>query len=178
MDTKQLGVLAGIVGVLGLIVQHVPSYLLGRWIDGGFEGALPMMGTAGQTVVTYNLLVNIMTPFVVFALAVGLGYYVGQQVDMADEYRRVVGVIAIGSAVGGALAGTPFMLQGSITEGTSTFLLLTSFVAMVAPVLLTITIGALAGGAISHFQTADDSPPGPTKAGTDSQTGSQSASIK
>ncbi|WP_317176147.1 hypothetical protein [Halomontanus rarus] len=168
MDSRRIGVLAGIAGVLGLAVQHVPSFLLGRWVDEGYEGALPMIGTAGQTVVTYNLLIEIMTPLLLFVLAVGLGYYIAREVDVAEDYRHIGRTIAIGSTVGSALAAALFMLEISTTTSgaLAAFFLLASFAAMVVPVVLIITIGALAGAATSYFQTVDNSPPGTAEGGT------------
>lgn len=169
MDNKQIGALATLLGIVGFVIHHVPPLLLGKWVEGGTEAGLPMIGTTGQTFVIYNLLIDITTPSVMFALAIGLGYYIGQRVDVAEEYRQLVGITAIGSAVGGAVAGTAFLFEVSTTaEDTfAAFLLVGSTAAMVVPVALIITVGTLAGAALAHFRAGDDSPSHPTEVETE-----------
>ncbi len=70
MASKKIGVLAGIVGVFGLAVQFGPEIILGRGIGRGFEGAIPMIGSIGQTVTVYNNIGGIVGPLATLGMAV------------------------------------------------------------------------------------------------------------
>ena len=167
MDRNRIGVLAGLVGVFGLVIQSVPDIILGRGIDRGFEGAIPMIGSVGQTVTVYNDMGRIVGPLVTLAMAVGLGLYVARRVDLSTEYRRVGGAIAIGSTIGVLVAAVPILLQMSgITSMNliTGIILVATVVRMLVEVALLITIGAIAGGAIVTFRTDEERPVTPTGA--------------
>lgn len=176
MNRKHIGILAGVVGIISLVVQYGFSIALENWSEGGFGGALPMIGTAGQTLATYNLLLDIVGPTVTLLLAVSLGYYIAQRVDIVQEYRHLVEAVAIGSAAGVTLAGAPILAGISSTTGDvfTLFLLAASLASMLVSVALLITVGALAGAALAYFRAVGKTPSRPTEADTSSLTNSQS----
>ncbi|WP_276256514.1 hypothetical protein [Halomontanus rarus] len=173
MQNKQIGVLAGIVGILSICVQYVPSIVLDIWI-GGESSVLPMIGTIGATTAIYNLVPRIVGPLFVYMLAVGLGYYLSTRIDIAQEYRRVGSMVAIGSSapVAAAFLGATIL---SISNGdfssisiTVVVLYIGSFIVMFVSIAAPITVGALAGAAIASFRLANETPSQPTEAETDS----------
>lgn len=168
MNNRRIGVLAGVVSLLGLAVQHVPPIVLDRWITGGFGGAMPMVGTVGQTVVVYTLIAESVGPLVTLLLALGLGYYVSRRLDMGHEYRRFVGAVAVGSLV--SIAGLWVVLlygaQSTPLDGSGVLMSLAVLVRMIVTGSLVITVGAFAGAALAHFQTNDRTPDRPINAST------------
>lgn len=172
MDTKRIGLLAGVVGLLGALAQYVPLIVVDRLVESGFDGIVPTVGTAGQTVATYSYLIDIAGPLVTLVLAVGLGYAVGQRVAMDREYRRVTGAIALGSAAGVIVTGIP-VLAGNVSPvtGFTVFVSLAALGSMLVSIALPVTIGALAGAAIAQFEATDPDSFRPTEDdGTDSET--------
>ncbi|WP_207592849.1 hypothetical protein [Halomontanus rarus] len=178
MDKKHVGGLSVVIGILGFVIQYAPPLIIGRLVDGGFEGMVPTIGTTGQTVTTYNLLSNIAQPLVLLVVAVSFGYSIAHRVDMAHNYRWVARTIALGSIGGVTLAGALVSSEITVTsiDGFSLFLLLASYVAMLASIVPVITVGAFAGAALSHFQTDDETPSRPVDASTDSSSDSLSSS--
>ncbi|WP_337653023.1 hypothetical protein [Halomontanus rarus] len=181
MQNKQIGVLAGLVGMLSICVQYVPSIVLDMWI-GGESSVLPMIGTVGATTAIYNLVPRIAGPLFVYMFAVGLGYYLSARIDIAQEYRRVGSMVAIGSSapVAAAFLGATIL---SISNGdfssisiTVVVLYIGSFIVMLVSIAAPITVGAFAGAALSHFQTDDNTPSRPVNADTDSPSDSLSKS--
>lgn len=178
MDSYRVGALAGVVSVVSLLIQHVPEMLLSRWTREGFMGMVPMVGTAGQTVTTYTLLLGIIGPLTTLILAVGLGYYVAQQVAFSLEYRRVIIAIGAGSTVGVTLATAPilFIVTFSSLDAFSVFLAVLSLASALVSVALVVTVGAIAGAALTHFQIHQTPPAQQTDTDTTSQTGTHAES--
>ncbi|WP_137285506.1 hypothetical protein [Halorussus salinisoli] len=168
MDNRRVGVLAGVVSVLGLAIQHVPSVILDRWISGGFDGAMPMVGTAGQTVVVYNLVTESVGPLVTLLLALGLGYYVSRRLDMGHEYRRFGRAVAVSSLVSmvGVWAVLLYGVQSTPLDVSGVLVSLAVFVRIVVTVSLVVTVGAFAGAALAHFRTNEETPTRPIDTGT------------
>lgn len=168
MDNRKIGALAGIVSALGLAVQYVPSIMLNRWITGGLGGAIPMVGTEGQTVTVYNLITESVGPLVTLLLALGLGYYVSRHLKMDQEYRRFGGAVAVGSLVTitGLWAVLLYGVQSTPLDVSGVLVSLAVFVRMAVTGSLVITVGAFAGAALAHFQATEQTPPRPTNVGT------------
>lgn len=168
MNSRRVGALAGIVSVLGLAIQHVPSVVLDRWISGGFEGGLPMVGTTGQTVTVYNLIIESLGPLVTLLLAFGLGYYVSRRLDMGHKYRRFGRAVAVGSLVSmvGVWAVLLYGVQSTPLDASGMLVSLAVFVRIVVTISLVVTVGAFAGAALAHFRTNEEAPTRPTDAGT------------
>lgn len=168
MNSRRIGALAGVVSVLGLAIQHVPSVVLDRWISGGFEGGLPMVGTTGQTVTVYNLVTESVGPLVTLLLALGLGYYVSRRLNMGHEYRRLGRAVAVGSLVSmvGVWAVLLYGIQSTPLDASGALMSLAVFVQIVVTVSLVVTVGAFAGAALAHFRTNKEIPARPTDAGT------------
>lgn len=172
MENKQIGMLAGVVGLLSIGVQYVPSFALAGLANGGGSSILPMIEPVGQSVALYQLLANIAGPLITFMLAVGLGYYLSGRVDITREYRRVGSLVAIGSSTA---VGTVFFIGAivSVSNGGSfsvlglpIVLLVGSVVMMLVVVAVPITVGALAGAAVAHFQAVEKTPSRPTESDT------------
>ena len=165
MNDRRIGVLAGIVSVVGLVVNYVPSVVLNRWFHGGFDGAVPMVGTAGQTVVVYGHVVNSAASLVTLSLAIGLGYYAGRRLDVAAEYRRFGRIVAVGSLL--SIAGIWVVLIGvrsTSMDAIGVLMNLAVLLRMAVTVSLPVTVGAFAGAALAHFRTNEKTPISPTDA--------------
>lgn len=168
MNSKRIGVVAGLVGILGVAIQSAPAIILGRWIDRGFEGTLPMIGSIGQTVTIYNDIGGFVGPLATLSMAVGLGWYVARRVNIATEYRRVGGALAIGSTLGVLIGGAPILFGIPETPSmtlTTGLILAAAGLRMLVEVALLTTIGAIAGAALVTFRT-DERPGTPTDADT------------
>lgn len=168
MNSRRVGVLAGVVSILGLAIQHIPSVVLDRWISGGFEGGLPMVGTTGQTVTVYNLVTESVGPLVTLLLALGLGYYVSRRLDMGHEYRRFGRAVVVGSLVSmvGVWAVLLYGIQSTPLDASGALVSLAVFVRIAVTVSLVVTVGAFAGAALAHFRMNEETPARPTDAGT------------
>lgn len=155
MDSKLVGGLMAIVSTIGVLVQYGVQRSLQRWGEGGFEGPIPMIGTPGQTVTTYNLLIDVVDPLLIIILAVGLGYKVAHQVEIYREYPRVLNAIAFGSVAGVTLAGVPILYSASFPPGDifTLFVLAASYASMVVSVGLVVIVSALAGSMLAHIRT-------------------------
>lgn len=169
MEFKRAATMAGLVSVLGVVARYVPSVLLDRWVEGGLGGAVPTVGTTGETVTLYSLLTSSLGPLVTLALAVGLGYYVGRRLDLPREYRRFGGAVAVGSLLGvvGAWAVQMAVTPSGPTTAVSVSLNLLVLATLAVRVSLVVTVGVVAGAALSYFRAAERRPDRPTDADTD-----------
>lgn len=162
MNSNRVGVAAAGIGVFALGVRYGLSVAVERWVAGGFGGLVPAIGSPGQTAVVYTQLAGIVAPLSTVALAVGLGYYVGGRIELAREYRRLVGAVGAGSTAGVTLAATASVLAGgssAASDGIALLLLAVTFASALVSTALPITVGALAGAALAHFRAADGAPP-------------------
>ena len=158
MDTRSIGILAGVVSALSLFVQSVPRLLLDQWIDSGMQQKPPLMfGTAGMTVTVYNLLFNILGLLITIVLALGLGYVVGRRLNVLAEYRRFVGSVAVGSTLVVVLSGALILSSGSLASFDAGYVavIFLEIVRRVVSVSLVVTVGAVAGIALAHFQSSE-----------------------
>lgn len=171
MNDRRIGTLAGIVSVVGLVVNYAPSVVLERWFGGGFDGAVPMVGTAGQTVVVYSHVANSAGPLVTLSLAIGLGYYASRRLDVVDEYRRFGGMVAVGSlfSIAGIWAVLMYGVQSTPMDVTNVLISLAVLLRMAVTVSLPVTVGAFAGAALVHFRSNEKTPIQPTDADTGGQ---------
>lgn len=163
MENKRLGALAGVVGALGLAAQVLPDIVVSRWINGGtqFPAWAPTFGTVGQTMVVYRYVTGTAGPLVTLALAVGLGYYVGTRLDLARDYRRVLGAVFVGSTVGVGVAWAAILLRygnPAPTDAGDAFLLLAAFVQQFVTVALVAVVGTVAGAALGYFRARERGP--------------------
>ena len=167
MDTRQIGVLAGVVSAVSVVAQVMPGWFLGRWIDSGQQGLPLMFGTVGETVVTYNYLFDIIGPLVTVFLAASLGYYAGRHHDAVVKYRRFIGAVGIGSLVSVLIVGGGFVVwtsSGSIVLG------LLVILSLVVSVSLVVTVGMFAGAALAQFRMTGGSPAQPASTGPTAET--------
>lgn len=169
METRRIAAYAAVVGLLGVVAQYVPSYLLNQWLQGGSSDVLPTVGTTGQTVVTYNLLFGAVGPLLTVLLAVWFGYRVGDRLDLTAAYRPFVRAVGIGSLVSALVAWIALQFVGggfSPVAETNVVVTLAMLVRLVVSISLVVTVGAFAGAALSHFRTTERSSPRPTEAGS------------
>ncbi|WP_140408845.1 hypothetical protein [Natronolimnobius baerhuensis] len=154
MNSKRLGVIAALIGSLGFGLQHGPSLLLENAAQDGFDGMLPSVGTTGQSLVVYNGVVGIVAPLVTVGVAVGSGYFAGNRLEIPRVYRAFVGAVAVGSSVGVLLISSALLIRPVLTSnsGVEIVVALVPLASVVVSISLLVTIGALAGAAIAHFQ--------------------------
>jgi hypothetical protein len=179
MEVRQVGVLSAAIGLAGVVTQHFPSYLLDQWIQGGPEGRVPMIGSAGQTVVVYNLLFGAIGPLVTVLLAVWLGYRVGDRLDLPAEYRRFGTGVAGGTLASALLAWMAMTLVGGVPSLASIQILVTLavLVRLVVSVSLVVAVGVFAGAALSHFRTGEE-PPGRKSEGAPGRSTGADATVR
>ena len=172
MNQRRIGILAALVSIFGVVIQYVPSLIINRWVANGprFPDIVPTFGTIGTTVTIYSQLVNIVGPSVTAFLAITLGYYAGQRLDVVRKYRRFIGTVAIGSSfpllvgIGLSILGGFASLSVSLE---SVLLTLGVFLSMFVAVPLVVVLGAFAGLTFAHLQHAGDLPRPPVETDTD-----------
>lgn len=163
METRKVGVLASVVSALSLGAQIIPGVLLARWLEGGPPELPVMLGTAGQTAVILTSIVETSGPLVTLLLSVSLGYYVGKRISVQSHYRRFLGAIGVGSAIGVVVPWVGVLALGSSFspfDGGAILVIVVTFVQILVTVSLGIIVGAFAGVALAHFQKQRRSPPG------------------
>lgn len=174
MQFRRIGALAFIIGVVAQVLQAVPALIVSNWFNNGIQIPqwAPTFGTAGQTVVVYQIVTEITGPAVTLALAIGLGYYVGKRLDLGSEYRRFIETVAVGSILGVLIPGIAVIWYGSSFrfDILGLFLILATFVQQFVQVALLIILGAFAGAALTHFQSQEKQPKQPVEAETASTT--------
>ncbi|WP_132059242.1 hypothetical protein [Halorussus amylolyticus] len=168
MKPRRIGVLAGVISALGLVAQFAPSAIVTRWVNNGLEGAVPVIGTTGQSVAIYTLIVESAGPLSALLLAIGFGYYAARHLDVAREYRRFGAAVVVGSlvSVGSIWAVWLYVGQSMSPNANSVLLALLVLVRMIAEVSL-VVVGVFAGAALSHFRTNEKMPARPTDADTE-----------
>jgi hypothetical protein len=172
MNSRKIGALAGGCTLAAVLVQYVPSYVLGSWMESGVPDVLPTFGTHGTTASVYLVASNVVGPLVTLTLALAVGYRLGRRVDVRREYRRL-GKAAVAGCIVAIVAG--FLLTGLFTETTWTgqfgavdaFLLAGSFLTMVVQVGFEVALGIVAGAALGHFESDESPPASPTAVDTD-----------
>jgi membrane protein DedA with SNARE-associated domain len=171
MDSKRIAVFAGIIGVLSAVVKTAPRVLLGtlNLFEQGAPGWLPTVGTLGQTVLLYIYGTEIVGALLLVVLTVGFGYYVGQQLDLSDEYRQFFGAVVAGTTVPLLVAwgvGVGAFLLG-ISSGFDVVMVTALLLRLFATISLPVIVGGFAGAALTHFSTTEDTPLEPDEATTD-----------
>ncbi|WP_435344863.1 hypothetical protein [Haloarchaeobius sp. HRN-SO-5] len=185
METKQLGITAALVGLVGLairnVVAFVPAYLAGRLSAGPAPGWVPTLGTVGETVTIYNYVSGTLGPVLVLGLGLAFGYVLETRHGVSSEFRHFARTVLLGSALGVVLAlavlGSAGALVSSspIDAGSFLFYLLV-LSQSVAEVALPLTIATLAGATLAHVGADDDRPPRPTDADSPPPTSANSES--
>lgn len=177
MNQRLIAVLAGIVGVLGVLLRYVDSILSGRLTTGELpEWAI--YGTAGTSVLVYLYVIGLIVALATVGLAVGAGYYVGRRIDVDREYRAFIRAIAAGSTVGVSVIWAGGMWRelttigdapAAIPESQATEMFVgdlatlgLSLVSAVAEIGLFLVVGMLAGAALAQFRKKNDSLAPPT----------------
>jgi len=169
MNSERIAVLSGIIGVLAFIGQGAPSILTSQLGDAlleqGSSSGIPTFGTVGTTVLLYDGGIAIAGGL----LMIGLGYYVGQQLDLNDEYQRLFKTIIAGTTV-------PLIALWVIGVG-ATFLGIVSWsslvmttvfvVRLLVTVSLSTIISIFAGAALAHFVAIENTLPRSNKVNTD-----------
>lgn len=162
MNTKRLGAISGLLGILVWIVQFIPEAIVNLWsTPSGLPEGLPMIGSAGVSATVYIQVSETLGPLGTLLIAIGFGYYLGRRVAIAREYRRVLATVAIGSSLGIGL-----VLGGaSILNPTTGTLLVTAalFFNAIVNVVLVLPVGTFAGATIVHLQAFDPKSPGSTE---------------
>lgn len=163
----RIGGLTSVVTLIALVAQFGLNRVA-EWGDGSnFPPWAPTFGTFGETRVLYSLGVEIASPLLLILLALGLGYRAGRRIDPAHEYREFATSVVVGSTL--VVAGwtsLTWYVGASVSNGFDVFLVLASFASTFVSTTLVITVGALAGAALVHFQTKASPPtqPGTAKA--------------
>lgn len=180
MNDRALGVLAGLIGAVGMVLQVETRLASGR-LSAGTLPAWAVFGTAGQSTVAYLHLLELAAFLLIVLLPVGLGYYAGRERD--SRPRAFVRTVAAGSALGVALVTLRYIWpsvtsiggHSSAAYGSQATEMLVMDVVLPAvylvrslgEVALLVTIGALAGAALAQFR-AGESPSTPrTETDTD-----------
>lgn len=167
MDTKRLGAISGLLGILVWVFQFIPEAIVHLWsTPSGMPEGLPMIGTAGVSATVYIQVSEALGPLGTLLIAIGFGYYLGCRVAIAREYRRFLATVAIGSSLGIGL-----VLGGAsiFTPTTGTILVNASlFFNAIVNVVLVLTVGAFAGAMIVHLQAFDPESPGSMETDTPS----------
>lgn len=168
MNRIRIGAISAVVGVVAVVVTYVPEFALERWADSTtMPSWLPTFGTLGQTITVYMYVVPIFTSLALFGLAVWLGYREGGRIDLPSEYRGFLGAVAGGSTAGlvGLLAVLAVFLGGigGTLDPFGAGLLVLVIVRFVAEIGLPLTVGALAGAALSELESrrGEDATPTP-----------------
>lgn len=99
LNNRLLGVAAGVLGVLGMLIQFSEAVMTARLTSGELP-AWVVYGTAGSSLVVYTTIVRMTVVILPVLLVIGSGYCVGRQLDVTREYRRLIRTVAIGSTVG------------------------------------------------------------------------------
>jgi hypothetical protein len=173
MNSERIAVLSGIIGVLAFIGQGAPSILTSQLGDAlleqGSSSGIPTFGTVGTTVLLYDGGIAIAGGLLMIVPAVGLGYYVGQQLDLNDEYQRFFKAIIAGTTV-------PLIALWAIGVGAaflgivswSSLVMTTVFVVrLLVTVSLSTIISIFAGAALAHFVAIENTLPRSNKVNTD-----------
>lgn len=156
---RRVGGLAGVVTLL-ILVARLGSNWIASWEETGeFPAWAPTFGTFGETMVLYDIGTEIIEPLVLILLAVGLGRQVGRRLDVAREYRRLVGAVAAGSTlVVAAWTILTWYAGPPVSDGFDIVLVLGSLASAFVSTTLPITVGVLAGAALAYFER-DATPP-------------------
>jgi hypothetical protein len=169
MDSKRIAVFAGVIGIFSTVAKFAPDMLLDGLFVSGLPSWLPTIGSVGQTATVYLYGIDIIGALLMIVLAVGFGYYAGQQLDLTYEYRRFSRAVVAGTTV--PLIAAWIIGVGAFAFWTSsvfnlligTALLLRLFAAISLPVI----VGIFAGAAIAHFSQVEHAPPEPDETSTD-----------
>ncbi len=162
MDNKRIAVLAGVIGVLSLVVQFTPETILAKWFDHGLPSWVPMFGTVGQTGLLYTYGAKIVGPLFTVVPAVGLGYYVGRQLALSREYRRFLGAVVAGTTIPIVAAWGAAITYGTFSAG-DLILAIAFLLVLFVTVSLVVTISAFAGAALAHILKTESIPSQPTE---------------
>ncbi len=154
MDRTRTGGLAAVVGLAVLVVAKGPGLVVEAFVPASVAaGTVPTVGTTGLTVTLYALAADAVAAAGPVALAVGLGYVVGDGVVLGREWRAFLQTLALGAAAGvaGALAmvAAVGVARGTTAISPETLLLSVGWVAAaLARVVATVVVGGLAGAAL------------------------------
>lgn len=165
MNERSVVASAAVVGVVSVTAELVPAYLVGRLVAGDAFGWLPRLERATMTTSVYTSLLGVVGSLVTVGLGVGLGYYVGQRIDVPDELPRLAKTVAAGSALG--VAGGFLLVTlvgaggftGASPPGLGTvalFVVLVNTIGTAVSMSLVVTGGALVGAALTHVGGRDD----------------------
>jgi hypothetical protein len=157
-------VLAALIGAV-----HVLSATVGIAIDAVVSGNRPIPwwldlfgATLGGAVSALLLSIAIVSVVLSPVLTFVFGYWIGQQLDLRREYRRVLCESFIGASVGIALGGTLVAAGFWFAFGTSVQFLdaLIEATAPVAAEVVRFVIAVFAGAALAQFRqrSGGDSP--------------------
>jgi len=169
MDSKRIAVFAGVIGIVSTIAKFAPDILIDGLFVSSLPSWLPTYGTIGQTATLYIYGTDIVGALLPILLAVGFGYYAGQQLDLTHEHRRFSRAVVAGTTVPLIAAwiigvgAFVFWASGVFNLIMGTAMLLRLFTAISLPVI----VGTFAGAALAQFSKVEHSPPEPDKTSTD-----------
>lgn len=154
MKTYEIGLLASVATILYRFVEVGTQIAGGTVQRGDLPATLPALGTVEQTVSAYNLMLGIVDYLILAVVAIGFGYYVGQRVDMVQDYRRFVTAVAAGSIGGAILVGLiGQLIWGSHAFGEPNLAVRTlEMVFLVTRLAVTVTVYAFASAAFVQLQ--------------------------
>lgn len=167
MSGYRTGVLAGIIGFLGVALWTVPAEIIGGWASGPMPMWVPTFGPLTATLRFYFTMVDILAPLLTIGLAIGLGYYGSRSFEFHDEHRRFGYLIAAGSTIGviigwGLLIFVNMGYTIAMTGILAPILIAGSVIQILVLVALPVTVGAYAGAAgwsVRQGDTRDDAQP-------------------
>lgn len=182
MDDRKLGAFAAVLGLIGMLI-HYGAGLISTRLAPETLPAWAVYGSTGTTIVTYMYLLEAAIVVLILLVAIGSGYYIGQQFDVANEYQKIIKIVA-GCSAGGVIAGSIALLWSSLTsigdpntaiygsQAREMFIMdmvlpIVVVLQYLATVALVITVGVIAGAALAQFRKEDPSSTASLPADTD-----------
>lgn len=105
MRLKIVAAAAGLISLITVVVDVVTSFYLDQLADGsGTFAWFPQLETVGRTALAYSYA----SEAAVFGLSIlgvaALGYWAGLRLDLATQFRPLLGYLAVGGGAGQLLA--------------------------------------------------------------------------
>lgn len=158
MDSNRVSAVAAAVTLLAMAARWAPGWLLGRqidgWVDGGGASVLPLLGSVGQTVTTYNYVVRAVELVAPLAIGVALGVWLARRVGN-EELGAGLRAVAVGSAAVVALPVVGVVVWSGFDPG-SLAMAFGMVLSLVAAGPVSITVAAAAGAMFETLGVFDD----------------------
>jgi hypothetical protein len=108
----------------------------------------------------YNVGVDILGALLMIVLAVGVGYYMSQQLALTDEYQQFFNAVVAGTTIplivtwGGGFGFGGFLI--GIVSGFQLIVVMRIVLRLFATISLPVSVAVFAGAALTHFIKAED----------------------